>query len=302
MDNLLITGSNGFIGRNLTEYFKTQYKIFTPHHNNWNLLNEKKLLSYVIKKRIDYIIHCANLGGERNAEFENVLGINLRMFFNIIKAKKYVKKIIYFGSGAEYNKMFPIQSVSENDFGVNIPTDDYGFYKYVCAKFIEQNIKTDIICLRLFGIYGRYENYRLRFISNAIVKNLFHFPIDMKQNVFFDYLYIDDLCRIVEFVLKNQTKFNIYNTASGKRTSLLAIAKMINNISNFKSAIFVEKAGYNNEYTASNVRLVSELPKFIFTTIGEGVEKLFEWYKNNLSNINRDEIYNQSAQLINRKL
>ena len=52
--------------------------------------------------------------------------------------------------------------------------------------------------LRLFGVFGRHEDYAIRFISNAICKTLFDLPITLRQNRTFSYLYVDDLGPIVE--------------------------------------------------------------------------------------------------------
>lgn len=57
--------------------------------------------------------------------------------------------MIHFGSGAEYDKSKPIVKVKETDFGKVIPKDEYGFFKYICSKYIEKTDK--IICLRILA-------------------------------------------------------------------------------------------------------------------------------------------------------
>ena len=55
--------------------------------------------------------------------------------------------------------------MKENYFGKYIPvkSDIYSFSKYQIAKDIESK-KKNIYNLRGFGIFGKYEDYRRRFI------------------------------------------------------------------------------------------------------------------------------------------
>lgn len=284
--NILITGSNGFIGRNLKEHFQEKYQLFTPSHHELDLLDADQVRNYIRKNRIDIIIHCANIGGGRDTvELGDVAQINLRMFFNIARNEEMVSKIIHFGSGAEYDKSRPLKKVREEDFSRRVPVDDYGFYKYVCSKYIEK--AKNIICLRLFGVYGKYEDYRYKFISNSIVKNLLNLPLVINQNVIFDYLYIDDLVAIVRHFLEKKAKYRFYNLTSSSSINLTDICQTINAVSDFKSKIKVINQGLNNEYTGDNTRLRKEIPKLSFTGYNEGIKELFLYYRKILSKIDR---------------
>lgn len=369
MKNIFIAGSSGFTGRNLNERLQGKYKIFAPSHKDLDLLEADRVRDYVRKNKIGVIINCANVGGGRDTVgLRDVVQTNLRIFFNIVRCAERVEKIIQFGSGAEYDKSRDLKKVKEEEFDKRIPKDDYGFYKYVCSKYIQSwssyakfsrselseftgpaarhplvvpgqltdpNVtprgyltrvtrflkqrsanlenfallrsksvssyaspifskKSRIICLRLFGVYGKYEDYRYKFISNSIVKNLLHLPIVINQNVIFDYLYIDDLVRIVGNFINNRyngyNSYNDYNIASGKQVSLFQIARTINKISDYRSRISIVNKGMNLEYTADNRRLLKELGNFRFTPIEEGMKKLRKYYQGILHTIDRGEI------------
>lgn len=284
MKKILITGGHGFIGRNLSEYLQNKYRVFTPSHKELDLLDADAVRNFVLKNKINIIINCANIGGGRDTlKVKDLVQINLRMFFNTVRNEDLVERIIHIGSGAEYDKARPLKKIKEEDFGQRIPADDYGFYKYVCSKYILRSAK--LTCLRLFGVYGRYENYLFKFISNAIVKNLLKMPIVTGQNVYFDYLYIEDLVRIVEYFITHQAKHKTYNIATGEKIDLLVIANLINKISSFKSQIIIKNKGYNLEYTADNKRLIKEMPDFVFIPIEKGIEKLYGWYKIHLGEL-----------------
>ena len=290
--NILITGGSGFIGQNFKEHFPSKYTIYSPTHLDIELTEEKQVEGFFKKNKIDAVIHCANIGGTRNTtQLNDIVPINLRMFLNLLRCKRYYKKLIFLGSGAEYNKNQPLVKVKETDFDKSVPVDDYGFYKYVCSRFIER--EKNIVNLRLFGLYGKHEDYLLRFISNAIVKNLLLLPIDINQNVYFDYLYINDLIRIIDYFINHETKYNIYNVSSGLKIDLITIARKINAISPFQSKFIIRKQGLNNEYTASNTRLTREMKDFKFTSIEEGISDLYKWYGKRLDLIDRKKIISQ---------
>lgn len=295
---ILITGGSGFVGKNLKEYFSDKYQLFVPTHKQLDLLDTEKVDRYISHNQIDYIIHAANIGGKRtDSSHEDIIGANLRMFFNIVRQQNLVKKIIYFGSGAEFDKSGPINKATEEDLGERIPKDDYGFYKFVCARYVDNLSDGKIVCVRLFGVYGKYEDYFVRFISNAIVKNILLLSIDINQNVYFDYLYIKDLMKTVDYFMNHKTKYNIYNAVSGTKIDLITIASKINSLSPYKSKVIIRNKGFNKEYTASNARLRREIEGFRFTTIDDGIKDLSNWYRKNIKLIDREKIISQQSDI-----
>jgi GDP-L-fucose synthase len=292
--NIFITGSNGFIGSHLKKYLEnnyTDYTLFTPSSKDLNLVDEKAVEKYIISNSIDIIIHLANRGGSRDSvDMKNVTEYNLRIFFNIAKHEKNLKKIISFGSGAEYGKHKPIVNVKEEDYLELLPYDEYGFYKSITSRYIEKSDR--IIQLRVFGAYGENEDYKYRFISNSIIKNLMHLPITINKNVYFDYIYINDLVNIIDWFIHNDSQEKIYNTTSGKRVDLITLAKTINEISDFQSDIQILNEGLNNEYTSNNDKIMNEINDFTFTTHNTAIKSMYEYFKEHLHNLDLDTIKN----------
>lgn len=292
--NIFITGSNGFVGTHLKEYLSNlylEYSLFSPSSSELDLANEIAVDDYILLNKIDVIIHLANRGGDRTTvNMKNVTEYNLRIFFNIAKHEKNVKKIISFGSGAEYGKHKPIIDAKEEDYLKSQPLDEYGFYKSITSKYIEKSQK--IVQLRIFGAYGEYENYRFKFITNAIVKNLLQLPIVINKNVLFDYIYIDDLVKMIDWAIHNETKEKIYNVTTGTKIDLISLANVVNETSDFKSEIRVLNDGLNNEYTSNNEKILSEIGNFEFTTHKNAILKMRDYFKTNLKNLDKESIIN----------
>jgi GDP-L-fucose synthase len=292
--NIFITGSNGFIGSHLKEYLSSlysQYILFTPSSSELDLANEIAVDDYILSNKIDIILHLANKGGDRTTvNMKNVTEYNLRIFFNIVKHEKNVKKIISFGSGAEYSKHKAIIEAKEEDYLKSQPLDEYGFYKFITSKYIEKSQR--IVQLRIFGAYGEYENYRFKFITNAIVKNLLKLPIVINKNVFFDYIYIDDLVKMIDWAIHNETKEKIYNVTTGTKIDLISLANLVNETSDFKSEIRVLNDGLNNEYTSNNEKILNEIGNFEFTTHKNAILKMRDYFKTNFENLDKESIIN----------
>ncbi len=277
---ILVTGGSGFIGRNVIEQLGDKYEFTSPTHKDLDLVNSVDVEKYFRNHNgFDLVIHTAVFGGNRKVpNSADILNINLRMFFNIARCDSYWNKMIYLGSGIEFGKEKPIKLAGEDSFDIRIPQDNFGFYKYICAKYAYSSTK--ILNLRLFGVWGKYEDYSIRFISNAICKTIFDLPITINQNVYYDYLYIDDFVRILDYFIKKDVKYNNYNIGNGKPIDLLTIAKKIKDKVGNLHEIIIKHKGLANEYTCNNERLLSEIGNFKFSELDDDLEWLYGWYRN----------------------
>ena len=281
MKNLLITGSGGFVGKNMKEYFAGKYNLLTPRSYELNLIETKAVESFFANNQIDLIIHCGSVGGARGVkDGSSTIDDNLKMVDNILAYKNLETKVILFGSGAMYDKSKPIKKAKESEIGKIKPYDLYGESKVLISQRVRG--RKDCVCLNIFGCYGKGEKDS-RFPTYAIMQNLKQESITINQNVVFDYLYIDDLARIIEYFLVNTPKENVINVTPSKSISLIEIANIVNEISEYKSDILISNKDLGNEYTGDNSRLLSEIPDFSFTPYGTGLKLLYEFLKREMS-------------------
>jgi UDP-glucose 4-epimerase len=211
---------------------------------------------------------------------------NCRMFFNFARNQDLYGRMLHFGSGAEFGLRVP--RMPEAFFDSHVPTDDYAFAKYIAAKYTET--QGNVYNLRLFGVFGKYEVWDVRFISNAICRVLHEMPITMRQNVFFDYLYIDDLAKLTCWFIEHEPKHKTYNVCRGETYDLLSLARMVAEISGKNPEIQVRSEGLGAEYSGDNSRMLEEMGGFEFRDMKDAIAELYAWYEAHLSEIDPEPL------------
>ena len=285
---ILLTGSGGFIGKNLKEGLCGKYDLVCSSSAQLDLRDTEAVERYVKQERFDVIIHGANVNSTRNQRttaYESLDG-NLRMFFNLERCKEYFGSMFYFGSGAEYDMEHYVPGMKEEFFDTYVPKDAYGFSKYVMSKACGQS--QNIYDLRLFGVYGKYEEWERRFLSNAICRALKGKPITIEKNVYFDYLWIDDLVMIMEWFLKHKPQHKHYNVCRGSKIDLYSLACMVREVLNIDCEIMVKETGWKREYSGNNERLLKEMGGFEFAAFRDTIYDLGEYYRKHLTLIDEN--------------
>ena len=287
---ILITGANGFIGRNITQAWKGKYQLFTPRSRELDLLDTNAVKKYLNEYRFDVILHCAKEDIVYNPSGDNydVLNKNLRMFYNLEQSNGLYGKLLYLGSGAEYGRNTMPIMVSEDYAVSSLPDDPYGFAKYIMCRAAVHSTNIYNICL--LGVFGKYESYQRRFISNNICRSLKGLPMTLRQNALFDYLYIDDLCRILEWFVYNDPIYHHYNVCRGEPVELKSLAELINETTGLGRDLKIANDGFQAPYTADNSRLLNELGNFEFTPYKTAIASLCAYYSSVIDSINSDEL------------
>lgn len=276
---ILITGGTGFIAGHLFDFLKNAHTVVSLGSKELNLLDHAAVYDFIKRGRFDVVLHTATYDAapkHSTKDKTKVLENNLRMFFNLVSCGNNFGKMIYFGSGAEFGRENWMPKMKETDFGKNVPTDQYGFSKYVMTKHAESS--DNIFNLRLFAVFGKRDDWRVRFISNACCHAVLGMPIPIEQNKFFDFLYVDDLVKIVSWFIENKPRHHTYNVCTGKTADFKTVAEKIVEISGKRLDIAIKTGGPGKEYSGDNSRLLNELGNFKFTPLCSAVKDLYEWY------------------------
>jgi GDP-L-fucose synthase len=160
-----------------------------------------------------------------------------------------------------------------------VPTDQYGYSKYLMTHYAMQT--DNVFNLRLFGVFGEFDNWRYRFISNICAHAVLGLPIHIHQNSLMDFLYADDLAQIVSWFIDNQPAHQVYNVCRGKAYEFIDLAERVKAMANVNVGLVVNHSDINKRYSGNNARLLQELPDFHFTSLDDSLRNMLMWYQNN---------------------
>ncbi len=282
---ILVTGGNGFIGRNIKEsYLSQKYTIVAPSRLELDCSDDKSVEDYFKSNSFDVVIHSAAKAGHRNAiDTSNLFLTNSRMIFNLLKHQDSWGKLLNMGSGAIYDMQNYIPKMQESYFGTHIPKDEHGYNKYILGKMLPS--LNHVYDFRIFGIFGKYEDYAIRFISNAICKSIFDLPITLRQDRKFDYLDINDLMPVLDHFITHNPSEKSFNITPDNSIELLKIAQLVKSISQKDIEIKVAQDGLGMEYSGNNSLLHTEIKDLEFTPIEKSIEDLYNWYISNKNSL-----------------
>lgn len=218
------------------------------------------------------------------------------MFENIRTHSSGIKKIFYFGSGAEYDKTRDIKLAGEPEIGIRIPQSEYGLFKF---KINEEARKSrNIYNLRLFGTLNPYESPRKNVVCNLMAKAICGQHLNLQRDCIFSFVDIDDVAAFIEFAICHDLKHHDYNLTSGKPYRLSEIAKMIREMVNPDLKITFATEGLNKEYTGSDVRWRKEFPQR--TPILDSLRKIYDHLSKNRYSIDIETIDDHWSKMKNQ--
>ena len=292
METLLITGAGprGVTGKLIKEHFEGIYNLLCPSSTELDLTNDDAVFRYFECNKVDYVIHCATFRPTSVQEghlVDEELESNLRMFCSLAAQSSRYKKMVYFGSGAEYDKSKSIENVTEEDFGRSIPKNKYGLGKYIMNQIARKS--SNIYNFRLFGTVNQYERYTKNVISNLCVKAILGIPMQLRQDCRFSFVDINDVIPVLDYALSHELKYHDYNFVMDDSYLLSEIASIITRLANRDDIVFFSNDGLNLEYTASNQRIKDEFNP-ILTPIDKAIERVYNYYNSIKNSIDVTEI------------
>lgn len=283
MKRILVTGASprSFVGASLCEALAGEYEVLAPSRAELDLTDAAAVRDYVSTARLDAVVHCAVNGEGTAGELE----ADLRMFYALADCRGLYGRLIYFGSGAEFDKRLLIDGVTEEAFGRSVPASSYGFAKYMMNEYARA--ADGITNLRLFSGYGPRENWRIKFVSGLCCKALMGRPLTVRQDCLFDFVWIGDIVATVRWAIENTPAYSDYNLSSGSGVLLSEVAALVKDISGSASPIKVRTQGLARPYVGSNARLAGA-SGIAFTPLREGITQMLQYYEENLGQIDAE--------------
>lgn len=256
---ILITGANGYVGKSLHRALKPEHFVtaLTRQTVDWTDAVAVKNF-FESAPFFDVVIHCAVAGGSRLTKDDwNVMDKNLSMYYNLLANRKRFGRFIHFGSGAE----------------TYMPSEPYGYSKKVIAKSILN--QDNFYNLKIFGVFDENE-LDTRFIKANIKRYIAKEPIQIHENKFMDFFYMQDLISVVQYYIKEREPSKEFDCVYEEGSPLLTqLATMINELDEHKVKIFVGDS--DGESYTSKYR--SRLP-YGFIGLDEGLKITYNKLKN----------------------
>ena len=182
---ILITGSRGMVGRNITEHqAASKHEILSPTSKELNLLNPSSIEKYMKINRPDMVIHAAGIVGGIQANIAQPVRFlvdNMQMGLNILMASKSheVKWFINLSSSCMYPR--DAQNPLSEDLilkGELEPTNEgYAIAKVASTRLCEYINREDesflyktVIPCNLYGKYDKFDPEHSHMIPAVIRK------------------------------------------------------------------------------------------------------------------------------------
>tara|TARA_B100000123_G_C25725176_1_gene426597 strand:- start:39 stop:896 length:858 start_codon:yes stop_codon:yes gene_type:complete len=248
MKKILITGSNGFVGKNILIELLSKYKIYVTVRKEFfrqRKRTDKNLLFIIFKNhndlniklkkiKVDYVIHCATnyLKVHKSNDIHDLINTNIT-FGNIILEnlnKMNVKKFINFSTVWQ-----------DFDGKENLPFNLYSATKSAFENIIRYyEIKLKNISfynLYIGDTYGYHDNRKkiINVIKTRINGNK---SINItSKNLFLNLLNVFDITNAIKILLKKNIKSGNYNLTNKSFIKISKVLDILRKKYNFKISL-----------------------------------------------------------------
>lgn len=309
--NILITGTNGFIGANLVRRLLKEKKhnifVFLRKTSNvWrindileklnifhaDLLNFKDVEKAVEKINPDYIFHLATYGSYPGLQKDEskMIKTNIVGTFNLLKATENISYRCFINTGSSSEYGIKGNAISESD--LLDPVNIYGASKasasLLCRAF-SKTYKKNIVTLRPFSVYGPYEEgFRLipYAIMNCLKKKKIKLTSGEQKR---DFIFTGDVMDIYLNVMKRKgVEGKIFNVGTGLDYSVKNTVEIIADLTGNSRKNLVFGAEKTRKFeavkswkadTTQIEKVLNYKPKH---TLKEGLKKTVEWFRKNI--------------------
>ena len=282
-------------------------------HFIFGSITEDKILAS-LPNDLDYVFHLACYHGNQSsisnplADHENNTLTSLKLFDHF-KNVKGIKKLVYAAAAcAVAEKTFDAPTATTENQPLTLYHDSpYSISKIIgelYGNFYQQQHKLPFVKARFSNVFGPREilgagQWRGTIHTvwrNVIPTFIWHslngkaLPLDNGGNASRDFIYVEDMARgLMACALQGEVG-GVYNLATGRETSILDLANLINKFTGNQTPVILLPA---RDWDRSGKRFASiekserELGFTAQIDIREGVRRTVEWTKTNAELIQR---------------
>lgn len=276
MKTALLTGQTGFVGKNVRDILNESFHLLAPGRSELDLRDAVSVENYFDTHQVDVVFHCANPNPVKNQldTNEHFMEDCMRIFLNLYRCRHKYGKMIYLGSGAEYDKSMEVVNIREEDCFRSPPKDPYGLSKYAMNMMADQSDNVYNLCL--FACFGPWD-HASKFITHCIRCCLRGEEITIRQDCRFDYIHVYDLGKMMVWLGENQPKHHMYNVSGCQHMLLSEIAEEVRRQMGAPHPVRVLNPGLNREYTANGERFWKESGLGSPISMKDGIAMQIKW-------------------------
>ncbi len=264
---IFVTGSTGFIGQNLVQFYK-EHEIF--EFKRYMDLGAKL---YYFKP--DLIINCAAEIYDKDSMWH----VNVEITRECLEyCKEYPNtKMIHLGSSSEYGYDYS-RATMETD-AIN-PVDMYAGTKGIATTLCQTYghvYKTDVVTLRPYSPYGPGERPH-RLFPNLWRSFKLDRPMDLVLGVH-DFCYIDDFVDAVDTIVKSDRRHpgEVINVSSGIQTSNVEVLEAFRKVTGLTGNVnIVNKFVTPTVWRCDNTKIKLRYGWSPKTSIEQGIKLFLE--------------------------
>ena len=260
--SVLITGSDGFLGRHLVKHLRRQnMEVIPMNRSNGDTCKSATWHNY---QSANYVVHLAGATFVPHSWSSPARFIENNLI-STVHALDYCKeknaKLIFLST--YMYKTNDVKAVCEND--KLSPANPYALSKYygenIC-EFYFKNFGVASVLLRPFNVYGIGQSSQ--FLIPSLIKQARLSDEITVQNLkpSRDYLYVDDLSEAVSKVIQAKIDFDIFNVGTGVSYSVIEVINTLSKVIGRKlrcHSIGVERIGEIDYTRAENSHAKKEL-------------------------------------------
>lgn len=305
---ILIFGSSGFVGSNVTRYFTNNgeevHVCLRSNSNTWrigdllenliihrgDLSSTNNIESIISSVQPDVVINCTGIvAGFGVDDQEGVIQKNFVNTVNLVNTcvKLNVNQLL--NTGSAYECGFSNNPIVGNECS-KAPIGLYGIAKKAEREYIEmiaQKFEKKYVTLRLFTPFGYFDSpirlipYIILSLANNITPHIKN-PFSGR-----DFIFIEDVSKIYYALSKKPEVIDnktIFNLGTGKMTKVTEIAKYLFNLGNVNYVESTINMDGSAEYLYAGLgetsKILSEL-NITFTPLAEALRRTYDWFIQN---------------------
>ena len=295
---VLVIGGAGFIGSNLSRHLiKNDMEVYCfdmskPVHEiaGVNYICGDFFDDYTLEHALegmDYVVHALSTVNPGNSNEKYLQGYE-RDFIQTTKLCKMITdqkiRMIFLSSGGTVYGNQEIQPIVED--ALPRPINHYGNVKLCIENTIRTfnyQAHTKILIARISNPYGPGQDFNkgVGFIDAAIKKTIRGEKIEIwgDGNNVRDYIYIDDVCRMLISLFNYQGNYDTFNISSNTGTSQRDIIRMLEEMHLAPEVVYLPARSVDAKKIIIRNKEIMSIHEVPLVPIVQGIENYYQWLK-----------------------